>query len=504
MSRWSLRSSRICRSAGLVWRPPAGLLALIVVASLIETVHAIDPERALSLYIRDRWDSSSGFPGGQVYAITQTRDGYLWIAAENGVVRFDGLSYRLFQPLQPTLGTDAAALNLVPDPDEGLWIWLRRADLLRFRNGAFEDAMKIPGPPVPRIAVLSTANDGAVLVAERSRGLVAARGGRLETIVESKAMPRSLMTSVAQTANGDIWIGTRDSGLVRVQQGQVTPVAGAPLNQKINCLVPDERGGLWIGSDNGIFRWNTGGVTQDGVPPELGHVRALSMARDRDANLWVGTADGLFRIDSHGVTSLDRRPRSTVNALFEDRDGNLWVGIGGGIERWRDGAFVSYSSIDPDIAGAGPIFVDAADRVWFAPASGGLYWLRDGRTGAIPALRDDVIYSIGGGRDGVWVGRQRGGLTRVRARGDQFALDTFTQVEGLAQNQVFAVDLARDGGVWAGTLSRGASRLKDGVFTTYTTADGLASDTIAAVLDADDGSVWFATANGTSVKSVSG
>jgi signal transduction histidine kinase len=136
-----------------------------------------------------------------------------------------------------------------------------------------------------------------------------------------------------------------------------------------------------------------------------------------------------------------------------------------------------------------------------------LYWLRDGRVGAVAALRDDVIYSIAGDADAVLVGRQRGGMTRVRAHGDTvvtFTTETFTERDGLAQNQVFATHRARDGAVWAGTIGRGASRLKDGAFTTYTTKDGLASNTVAAVLETADGAVWFATPNGASVKSPAG
>jgi signal transduction histidine kinase/sugar lactone lactonase YvrE len=204
------------------------------------------------------------------------------------------------------------------------------------------------------------------------------------------------------------------------------------------------------------------------------------------------------------VTQDPRTGSSAVTALFEDREGNLWIGDSGGIERWRTGAFASYASVAPIMAAAiGPVF-SAADRVWFAPAAGGLYWLRDGRVGAVAELRDEVIYSISGDATGIVVGRQRGGITRVRASGDVLSTETFTERDGLAQNQVFAVQAARDGAVWAATLSRGASRLKDGAFTTYTAADGLASNSVAAVLETTDGAVWFATPNGASVKRPAG
>src|SRR5262249_22923474 len=155
-----------------------------------DAARAADPGRAFSQYLRDRWERNSGFAGGQVYAITQTRDGYLWIAAEKGIVRFDGLRFRLFQPLEPTLTTDIAVLNIVPDPEGGRLTWLRRAALLRLRNGVFENALQIAGPPDPRIGAMASGNDGAILVADRRLGLLASRAGRVDTVLAREALPR--------------------------------------------------------------------------------------------------------------------------------------------------------------------------------------------------------------------------------------------------------------------------------------------------------------------------
>jgi signal transduction histidine kinase/ligand-binding sensor domain-containing protein len=468
----------------------------------------MNPDRALSQYLRDRWEKSSGFAGGAVYGITQTRDGYLWIATEKGVVRFDGLRFGLFQALQPTSTSDTAALSVLSDPEGGLWTWLRRAALMRLRDGVFENALSLPGPPELRVGIMAQGIDGAMLIADTRLGLQVWRAGRLETVLAREALPRPFVTAIAQTSDGDIWLGTHDSGLVRVRRGQAVPVADVAVPE-INCLVPDHRHGLWIGADSGVFRWDGRRVTRVATTPGPGGGRALAMVEDRDANLWVGTSDGLLRIDARGTVSFEPRASSSlVTALFEDREGNLWVGDASGVERWRDGAFASYAAVDPVMAeGIGPVFSDAADRVWFAPVRGGLYWLRGGRVGAVAALRDDVIYSIAGDGDAVLVGRQRGGMTRVQTRGGAnptFATETFTERDGLAQNQVFAIERARDGAVWAGTISRGASRFKDGAFTTYTTKDGLASNTVAAVMEAADGALWFATPNGVSVKSPEG
>jgi signal transduction histidine kinase/ligand-binding sensor domain-containing protein len=468
---------------------------------------AIDPERAMSQYIRDRWESDSGFPGGPVYAITQTADGYLWIAAEKGLVRFDGLTFRLLQPAEPTAGSDSAVLGVAPGADGSLWARLRRASVVRYHDGTFDDALRTPDRPRTLVTAMARGDGDDILVADLRRGVIVGQAGRFEAIVETGAMPASFVISLAQMPGGGVWLGTRDSGLLEARDGRVTAISRGLPNQKINCLLPDGQQ-LWIGTDRGVVRWNGTEVTRAGLPDVLAGVQALTIGRDRDANVWIGTASGgLLRVNARGVASLDThtQSRETVTAVFEDRDGNLWVGTTRGVERWRDGVFTAYRTVPGMMSGsAGPIVVDSAGRTWFAPASGGLYWLRDGQVGREPGMSGEVIYSMTGAPDELWIGRQRGGLTRVRMQGDSIARHTFTQTDGLAQNNVSAVHRTRDGAIWAGTLSGGVSRFRNGAFTTYTTADGLASNAVAAILEAADGTMWFATPNGLSARSSDG
>jgi signal transduction histidine kinase len=486
----------------------AGLLAAVAALGASTTASAADPDRAPSQYIRDRWESSRGFPGGPVNAITQAADGFLWIAAEKGLVRFDGVSFRLFEPAEPSVGADTVALELAPETGGTLWARLRRAAFVRYRKGAFEGVFPSADRPQAVVTAMAPTGDGTILLADRGRGLFRVRGERVETVNGSDALTRSFVISISQTSPADIWLGTWDSGLVRLHGGQATSITEGLPDQKVNCLVAGARGGLWIGTDNGVARWDGNRVSTEALPAALARVRVTAMMEDRDANLWIGSAEGLFRLNDRGQIAIDPRgPGSGVTALFEDRDGNVWVGTPRGIERWRDGVFTTFPEASTAAAGdAGPVFVDGATRVWFAPSSGGLYWLRDGHVGQVPigGPGGDVVYSIGGSGEDIWVGRQRGGLTHIHRRGSAFATETFTRKDGLAQDQVYAVHRARDGAVWAGTLSGGASRFKDGVFTTYTTVDGLASNTVSAVLQAADGTLWFATPNGASALSESG
>ena len=483
------------------------LRALIASICLIQAAYAIDPNRAMSQYVRDRWSTEQGFPRGPVYAIAQTPDGYLWIGTEAGLVRFDGWTFRLVQDESKSF-TITSVLGLTTAEDGSLWIRLEDLTMLRYRNGVFENPLSGPVPPID-ISAMSRARHDGVLAWKMDNGALDFGAGALQRKVPSaRDLPRSPVTAIAQTPSGDIWMGTRDAGLFRFDGSKTSAIRKGLPDLKINCLLPGSNQDLWVGTDNGIAKWNGSELTEAGLPASLNRFQALAIVRDRDANTWVGTdSRGLLRFNSLGVASLQESDSKAVTALFEDREGNIWIGSANGLERLRDSAFVTYSlpeGLPTD--GSNPVFVDAANRTWFAPLEGGLVWIKNGKHEYVHAagLDKDVVYSIHGRTGELWLGRQRGGLTELREEQGSFSATTFTHADGLAQDSVYSVYRAPDGSVWAGTLSGGVSKLSDGKFTTYTTANGLASNTVASILQTSDGTTWFATPTGLSALSKAG
>jgi len=466
---------------------------------LITASYAIDPNRAMSQYVHDRWGTDQGFPPGPVYAIAQTPDGYLWIGTETGLVRFDGWSFHLVRD-DSGLFTITGVLGLTTAQDGSLWIRLQDLTMLRYRNGVFED----PSSDLIKATDISAMSntDREVLAWKLDAGAFGFGGGGIQKLASARDLPRSPVADVARTPNGDIWAGTRDAGLFRLRGGKTSAIRNGLPDLKVNCLLSGGAGDLWIGTDNGIVKWNGSQLTAAGIPASLNRFQALAMVRDRDANIWVGTdSRGLLRFNSQGIASLQESDSEAVTALFEDREGNLWIGSAGGLERLRDSAFITYSlpeGLPTD--GSNPVFVDADNRMWFPPVQGGLEWLKDGKHEQVHSagLDKDVVYSIAGGQGQLWLGRRSGGLTQLVAQGRSFSAKTFTHADGLAQDSVYSVYQARDGSVWAGTLSGGVSKLSAGKFTSYTTANGLASNTVASILEAADHSMWFATPTGLS------
>jgi PAS domain S-box-containing protein len=466
----------------------------IVLAGLISDAHALDPNRLPMQYVREQWTTETRFPGGAINGIAQTADGYLWIGTDRGLIRFDGFNFKPVSFASIAAASNVPILQLVTDAGGKLWVRPQGADLVRQKDGKFESV--IYGPDA--ITALSKDKHEGVLVSDVRQGTF-----RFTADDAQKLGPSSPpVISMAETADGKVWLGTLGDGIFFLAGGRATNVNAGLPDRKINSLLPIGEE-LWVGTGTGLYHGNGNGFRRLDLPSFLGNVQVLSLLRDRDSNIWVGTTRGLLRINAKGISFSEEnelRGDGGINVLFEDREGNLWIGGGRGLGRIRDSAFATYSSVsDRRFEHNGPVYVDPEGRTWLAPVQGGLYILQNGRVQPVTSIPpNEVVYSISGRADVVWAGRQRGGLTRLRFRNGGIESQSYTEANRLAQNSVYAVYESRDGSVWAGTLNRGVSKFKDGHFTTYTIANGLASNTVSSILQTRDGAMWFATPTGLS------
>jgi PAS domain S-box-containing protein len=468
----------------------------IVLACLVTEARALDLNRLPSQYVREQWTTTERrFPGGAVNGIAQTADGYLWIGTDRGLIRFDGFNFRpvSFDPV--AAASNVPILQLVTDAGGKLWVRPQGGYLLRQKDGKFESVRYAQGA----ITAVSKDNHDGVLVSDIEQGTFRYMADGVQKLGPSSPP----VISMAETGEGKIWIGTLGDGLFFLSGGRATQVDTGLPDRKINCLLAIGSDELWVGTGKGLYHGNGNGFRRIELPPFLGNVQILSLLRDRDSNIWVGTTRGLLRINGKGISFSEENELGGdggITVLFEDREGNLWIGGARGIGRIRDSAFVTYSAVsDRHFDHNGPVYVDPESRTWFAPAQGGLYVLQNDRVQPVTSIPpNEVVYSISGRADVVWVGRQRGGMTRLQFRNGGIASQSYTEANGLAQNSVYAVYEGRDGSVWAGTLNGGVSKFKDGHFTTYTTTNGLASNTVSSILETRDGAMWFATPAGLS------
>jgi len=479
--------------------PSRWLCAGLALVGFFGEANALPAKYISSRYVRQQWASESSLAGGPVHAIMQTPDGYLWIGASKSLVRFDGFSFHPVPSSSPEFRNDPI-LGLTVDSGGRLCVLFWGAGVLCYNNGKAENLVLGSGASPVLVTAASREKDGALLIADGLIGILRIQNGTVEVLASAPVLPgSSLIVALAKTADGKIWLGTLAEGLFYLADGKITHTAGLQT-KKINCLLPVGGKELWVGTDKGVFRGDGTSFHSVALPGAAAGPQVLTMLQDHNGNVWLGTTSGLLRIDRNGVLLSDVKDfgNDGVNALFEDREGNLWVGDAHGIERVRESTFVTYSSDDVLAQQNSAVYADLENRIWFAPAQGGINLLKDGHVQRVERaiLKRADIYSITGSKDEIWVGTQHNGLTRFRYRDGIRDVRTYTQADGLAENSVYSLYRGRDGAVWAGTLTGGVSRYKNGRFVTYTTANGLTSNTISSILEARDGTIWFATPNG--------
>ncbi len=494
-----MQNSTFFRDATMRLRLCGWLIAGIAGLCFTSPALALSSTKASSQYVHDAWGPERGFPGGAVFSICQSKDGYLWIGTERGLVRFDGFDFTLIQ--RPIAGSPpvGAVRGLVADFEGNLWIRLDGPHLLRYRDGNFEDAIVRFDLQEFAFTSMSVDQEGKLLLWGPQNKLIRFERGEFTHTDIAKDI-RNIVTSVAETRDRRIWMGTRGAGLYRADKEHLVNTSTELAFTSVNNLLPAD-GGMWIGTDSGLDFWNGHQLARPASLSPLDRLQILALIQDQHGNVWAGTNNGLERIspDFAVSTEVTSQHAETVSAVYEDHEGEIWFGGTRGIERLRDGMFTGYAAAQGlPVVNNGPVYVDEIGRIWFAPSAGGLYWLKDGQVSKVSTagLDKDVIYSISGGGGELWIGRQHGGLTKLSIKGGSFVAQTYTEVDGLAQNSIYSVHRNRDGTVWAATVSNGMSRLKNGSFTNYSVTNGLISNAVFSITEAADGTMWVATPNG--------
>src|SRR5262245_11482371 len=151
------------------------VMAALAVVCLAHPAYPVDPNRMLSQHIRDHWGVEQGFTGGSVTSFAQTTDGYLWMGTEKGLIRFDGLTFRLFQQASTTTLQIGAGQGLMADAQGNLWILLQSTKILRYHDGKFE-----LGRQETEFGITSVGSrvDGSVLFSSLTLGVLTNRAGR--------------------------------------------------------------------------------------------------------------------------------------------------------------------------------------------------------------------------------------------------------------------------------------------------------------------------------------
>ena len=481
------------------------IVALIALALLCPAeALALDPAKALTQFTHSAWLMEDGLPQNSIKAIAQTADGYLWLATQAGLVRFDGVRFTVFNTANTPALININVMALLAARDGSLWIGTYGGGVTRLKDGTFTTYTTHDGLAHDVVFTLCEDRNRNVWIGTHGGGLSRWRDGRFTTFSTKEGLSNNFVRAIYEDRQGELWIGTDGGGLNRFSSGKFTVFGkqdGLP-SDIILSIHEDRHGSLWLGTfDGGVSRLRDGRFTTYSLKQGLPSNAAYVISEDRDGNLWVGThGGGLSRWDGERFTSLTKEyglVDGGVRAIFEDREGSLWIGTAGsGLHRLKDGRFTTFTTQEGLSSNSVyPVFEDRAGNVWLGIEGGGLNLLSGGRVSTYTTkqgLVNDYVWSIDQGHDGsLWIGTGAG-LSRLK----DGRFTNFTTREGLSANMIWAVHQGRDGSVWIGTFDGGLNRLKDGRFDVYTSRDGLPDMSIRVIQEDAAGTLWIGTSNG--------
>ena len=523
------------------------LRLLIVLASglLIASQGAagLDPAKAITQYAHESWHTGDGLPQDNILSIAQTPDGYLWLGTEEGLARFDGIRFTVFDKsntpeLESSLisallvdqmgnlwiGTDGggvlrmtegklvafttqnglssnSVLSLGEDKEHGIWIGTEGGGVNRFKDGKFTIYNSKIGLADDAVYSICATQDGSVWFGTGG-GLSQLKDGSLRNFTAQQGLPNKNVRAVFEDREGTLWVGTNGGGLGQFRDGKFktfTTRDGLASNS-VFSIYQDKEGSLWIGTfGGGLNRWSNGQFKAYNMAAGLTSDNVLVLFQDREGSLWIGTVGGLNQLRDSQVT-----PYSAVEGLssdialpiYEDREGSLWIGTAGkGLNRLRNDQLTAYTTKQ----GLSDNFVlslseDQAGALWVGTKHG-LDRMKDGKFTVYTrkdGLPNDIVLSLWPDRDGgLWLGT-RSGLGRFK----DGKFTTYTTKDGLSVNYVTFIYQDREGTVWVGTGGGGLDRFKDGKFTAFTSKDGLSNDNVLAIHDDEEGTLWVGTSGG--------
>ena len=371
-------------------------------------------------YHFDHWTTEEGLPQNSVLAIAQTRDGYLWIATYNGLARFDGVRFTIFDKNNTPAFKTSRFHEIFTDASGALWLGVEDGGVLQYQNGVFTSLTTAQGLPSNTVLNVQSVRDGSLLIST-DKGAVWWRDGQIGPYTQNEP-GEDLRVYIGPS--GTHWIidkiGLRQA---RNANGQYTYYS-LPLDlpMLVNTKrLEDQRGALWIAPPRqGIFRIQ-GGVMTDytqklGLPANATIYKILE---DADGSLWIATVNsGLLHFSNDAneklttYTTADGLSSNGIRGLLRDREGTLWIGTdGGGLNRLTRQYISGYSEAQ-GLAGniAHAVLADRAENIWAATHNGlsrisnGTItnYLRSETTGSLPLRGMQALHEDRSGR--LWIG----------------------------------------------------------------------------------------------------
>lgn len=478
-------------------------IAVIFFFLKFASAHALNNEKTISQFTQSTWRTAEGLPELSIQTLEETNDGYLWVGTQEGLARFDGQHFTVFDHTNTPAFQSDFVTTLLEDDAHFLWVGTINGLLLRDSHGMFQSLAPEEPCKLSRVLSASRDRDGTIWIGGIGGLLHASSGHVLRCFRQSDGLANDVITSVVADGDGVIWTIARGH-LHRISNGHVEDIA-TPIDsddRPIHLYHDNHQAPILQTWKEQLLRWD-GAHFQKWQPSGVSYTgRARAVLEDRDGGFWIATeSSGLYR--SRVQTD---RPRAGehelddvgMQTLFQDKSGNLWVGtLGHGLVRLRDGVFTMFSRREGLAAqGATSVVTDSHGSVWVGTLNGLTRFDKNGahQITLRQGLSNSFINALANAADGgIWVG-MRGNIVDHIIDG---RVDHHIDVEStLPMGAVTVVVEDNQHRLWIGTDGGGVFVWSNGSLKNYTTSDGLPSNLITTLSPGSHGMFWVGTSNG--------
>lgn len=499
--------------AGMLGVRALRMVVLTLIACLFGCVLGVAQgfEQAIGQFQHTAWTTKEGAPG-QIRALAQTKDGYLWIGAPDGLYRFDGVSFERYEPRTggPFPQLPVRFLQALPNGD--LWIGFAPGAISVLRGESVTNYTVQDGVPASSVLGLVQDREGTIW-ASGAGGLIRLEGNRWKNVGQQWNFPGTSAQAAFVDRHATLWVATGNTLVFLPPGAKRFQPTGVRVGQVLQ-IAEAANGRLWIAETTRSVRPAPPGSN---LPPsdetEI-RVGSAGILFDRDGALWVTTlGDGLrrsphperlsgkpgrFSTAVERFTAKDGLTDDFATPILEDREGNIWVGTHNGLDRFRKSTLVPIPlPVSPNV-----VHLAAGDGgdLW---VNGRNLWVRVHGTRA-EEIRSDLSGDISNittaYRDSA------GTIWWISNRAvHRFADSRFTEIplpEELRNKYIFRLSVTEDrlGALWLAAEGRGLYYLNKDVWQRFETPPDIAKLRPVAAFTDWIGRAWFGYDGGTIIR----
>lgn len=497
------------------------------------------PSKPLAQSSIDQWTSDDGLTSNNLTSVIQATDGFLWITTYNGLLRFDGHTFTLFdrnntsflqsdafyrgyvdknkvwfttqasgivvyenKELKPFLSDDLpkSIRCLWISKNGDMWAGSNNNGLFLVRDSA---VIKQMHEPIRDISIMSIAEDqnNNLWLATNGNGVVKINGETYEQYTTDQGLSGNVVNTIRCTKSGEVLIGTTKGFDILSPDKKITNHRMLS-NVQVNSMAIDSMNSIWLATERGLARINLNLdkvelFTKDQGFPTL---EVTSVAFDVEHSAWVTTSKaGLIRLKDSGITTFSEKnglSLDLINIIVEGPDKNMYIGTDGGdIDILSNTKVKSLPLIHSHKnMSIRDICFDKAGTMWIGSYNGVLKKKNNqetlfNTTNGLPV--QDVRRILEGDDQHLWFATRSGGL--IKFKNDKVQL-VFDKKNGLRSNYVLCVEKDLSGNIYVGTNGGGLSKIdKQNQITSFSISPDDSGLLIFNLHVDADNSVWLVT-----------